>query len=57
VIVKAMGEKAPIAENEFADGRDNPTGRAKNRRVMFKLFSDDNKFEIMYDNAGPATDE
>lgn len=57
VIVKGMGEKMPIAENEFADGRDNPTGRAKNRRVMFKLFSDDNKFEIIYDNAGPATEE
>ncbi|MFD2797281.1 OmpA family protein [Promicromonospora vindobonensis] len=30
--VKGHGERQPIAENE-ADGKDNPVGRAKNRRV------------------------
>ena len=30
--VKGHGERQPIAENE-ADGKDNPAGRAKNRRV------------------------
>lgn len=54
VMVKGMGEKMPIAPNEFPDGRDNPEGRAKNRRVEFKLISDDNKIEIIYDNGGPA---
>lgn len=31
--VSGKGETAPIAPNAFADGRDNPAGRAKNRRV------------------------
>ncbi|GAB2505077.1 hypothetical protein GCM10027063_50410 [Promicromonospora xylanilytica] len=30
--VKGHGERQPIAENEV-DGKDNPAGRAKNRRV------------------------
>lgn len=32
----------PIAPNENPDGSDNPEGRAKNRRVEFKLLSDVN---------------
>lgn len=32
----------PIAPNENPDGSDNPEGRAKNRRVEFKLLSDIN---------------
>lgn len=31
--VTGMGEGAPIAPNETADGKDDPAGRAKNRRV------------------------
>lgn len=31
--VVGMGEGAPIAPNETADGKDDPAGRAKNRRV------------------------
>jgi outer membrane protein OmpA-like peptidoglycan-associated protein len=31
--VVGMGEGAPIAPNETADGKDDPIGRAKNRRV------------------------
>jgi outer membrane protein OmpA-like peptidoglycan-associated protein len=31
--VKGLGKQNPVAPNTYADGRDNPEGRAKNRRV------------------------
>lgn len=55
LIVKGVGEKQPIAPNEFPDGRDNEEGRAANRRVEFKLFSDEIKVDIEYDKAFPTT--
>ena len=58
IIVKGLGESQPIAPNEFPDGRDNPEGRAKNRRVEFKLITDDKKdIEIIYDTNGPSSVE
>ncbi len=54
LIVKGVGEKQPIAPNEFPDGRDNEEGRATNRRVEFKLFSDEIKVDIEYDKAFPT---
>lgn len=33
VVARGYGEKYPVAPNTHADGTDNPTGRAKNRRV------------------------
>ncbi len=33
------GESMPVAENEFADGTDNPDGRQLNRRTEFKIIS------------------
>ena len=33
VTAKGLGEAYPVAPNEYPDGADNPTGRAKNRRV------------------------
>jgi outer membrane protein OmpA-like peptidoglycan-associated protein len=33
VRTRGFGEKYPIAPNQGSDGRDNPSGRAKNRRV------------------------
>ena len=32
-----MGSDQPVAENLAADGSDNPTGRAANRRVEIQL--------------------
>ncbi len=32
------GESQPIAENQFADGADNPEGRQLNRRTEFKII-------------------
>lgn len=38
IIIKAVGESNPEAENEKSDGSDNPAGRAKNRRVEVHPF-------------------
>jgi outer membrane protein OmpA-like peptidoglycan-associated protein len=35
--VETMGEKRPVAPNSLPDGKDNPVGRQKNRRVNFVL--------------------
>ena len=35
---KGYGESEPIAPNTNPDGSDNPDGRAKNRRVDFKVL-------------------
>jgi outer membrane protein OmpA-like peptidoglycan-associated protein len=37
VVVEGRGEADPVAQNAFPDGRDNPEGRAQNRRVEFLL--------------------
>ena len=37
VVVEGRGEAEPIAANALPDGRDNPEGRARNRRVEFML--------------------
>lgn len=35
--VKGLGDTSPVAPNTLADGKDNPDGRALNRRVEFIL--------------------
>ncbi len=37
--VKGFGEKNPVAANTRADGKDDPDGRAKNRRVEIRFGS------------------
>lgn len=38
IVAKSYGQTKPIAPNNFSDGSDNPAGRAKNRRVEFKVI-------------------
>jgi len=60
IITAGFGELKPIAPNENPDGSDNPEGRAKNRRVEFKLLNDVNddlKINIEYSNEGPTSFE
>lgn len=39
LIVRSSGEQHPIAPNTYPDGRDNPEGRARNRRVELTIES------------------
>ncbi|MDA3616015.1 OmpA family protein, partial [Polluticaenibacter yanchengensis] len=39
LIAIGKGESEPVADNETADGKDNPEGRAKNRRTEFKILN------------------
>jgi outer membrane protein OmpA-like peptidoglycan-associated protein/tetratricopeptide (TPR) repeat protein len=38
IIAKGYGETLPVTPNEFSNGKDNPDGRAKNRRTVFKVI-------------------
>lgn len=38
IIAKGYGETQPVAANELPNGKDNPEGRAKNRRTEFKVI-------------------
>jgi outer membrane protein OmpA-like peptidoglycan-associated protein/tetratricopeptide (TPR) repeat protein len=38
IIPKGFGETQPVAPNELPNGKDNPEGRAKNRRTEFKVI-------------------
>ncbi len=38
--LKSYGEKSPAAQNKTAEGKDNPTGRALNRRVEFIILEE-----------------
>lgn len=38
MIAKGFGETQPVAPNEFSNGKDNPDGRARNRRTEFKVL-------------------
>lgn len=58
VVAEGFGEITPIAPNENPDGSDNSEGRAKNRRVEFKLLNDVNQdfpIEIEYEVQEPET--
>lgn len=40
ITVKTFGEKMPAVPNELPNGEDDPEGRARNRRVEFKIIPD-----------------
>jgi outer membrane protein OmpA-like peptidoglycan-associated protein len=37
IAAKGLGEESPVAQNQNADGSDNPEGRAQNRRVQITV--------------------
>lgn len=55
IVAKGYGEKVPLAPNE-KDGKDDPEGRARNRRVEFKILPDkpEEAPEIQYDPTEPV---
>jgi outer membrane protein OmpA-like peptidoglycan-associated protein/tetratricopeptide (TPR) repeat protein len=54
VVTKAMGKSMPLAPNEI-DGKDDPEGRAQNRRVEFKIIPDkpENAPDVDYEAGKP----
>lgn len=52
-----FGETNPIAPNENSDGSDNEAGRAKNRRVEFKLSNIEKGFKVDYEAQDPKSFE
>lgn len=52
---KGFGESKPIAPNTLANGADNPSGRAINRRTEFKIISEDPTRRMVYDSNKPGT--
>lgn len=58
ISTQGYGESKPIASNENPDGSDNEAGRAKNRRVEFRLFKGNNEelnFKIDYEAQTPKS--
>lgn len=53
ITTKFNGETKPIASNTNADGSDNPDGRAKNRRVEFRINTGSSKVTIEYEDNSP----
>lgn len=48
------GESKPVAANQNADGSDNADGRAKNRRVEFRINTGSSNAEIIYEDNSPV---
>lgn len=55
IITVGYGEARPIAANQNDDGSDNEAGRAKNRRVEFKLSNFEDGIKVEYEAQDPKT--
>lgn len=52
VVAKSYGEKQPAVPNELPTGEDDPEGRARNRRVEFKVIPDKPEDAPEFENYG-----
>lgn len=57
VIAKWFGEKQPAVPNELPNGEDDPEGRARNRRVEFKIIVDKPEDAPEFENVGEVVKE
>ena len=57
IVVKTFGEKVPAVANELPNGEDDPEGRARNRRVEFKLIPDKVEDAPEYESYGEVVKE
>ena len=55
MIAKGLGEEQPAAPNTTAGGRDNPRGRALNRRTEFRVVSEDQGRRVIFDSTRPGS--
>ncbi len=54
ITAKGFGESMPAAPNTMANGKDNPTGRAANRRTELRIISDVPTRRVLYNSAKPG---
>jgi len=57
ITVKTFGEKQPAVPNELPNGEDDPEGRARNRRVEFKIIVDKTEDAPEYESYGEVVKE
>jgi len=57
IVVKTFGEKMPAVPNELPNGEDDPEGRARNRRVEFKIIPDKPEDAPDFENYGDPVKE
>jgi peptidoglycan-associated lipoprotein len=57
VVVKTFGETAPSVPNELPGGEDDPEGRARNRRVEFKVIPDKADDAPEFESYGTVVDK
>jgi len=55
MIAKGLGEEQPAAPNTTTGGRDNPQGRALNRRTEFRVVSEDQGRRVIFDSTRPGS--
>ena len=53
ITVTFKGEQNPLVANQNSDGSDDPDGRAKNRRVEFRIITGSEKIDIEYEDNSP----
>ncbi|HWB63590.1 MAG TPA: OmpA family protein, partial [Chitinophagales bacterium] len=57
VVAKWFGESKPAVPNELPNGEDDPEGRARNRRVEFKIIPDKPEDAPEFENIGEVVKE
>jgi peptidoglycan-associated lipoprotein len=57
IVVKTFGETMPAVPNELPNGEDDPEGRARNRRVEFKIIVDKTEDAPEFESYGEVVKE
>ncbi|MBA3648353.1 MAG: OmpA family protein [Chitinophagales bacterium] len=57
LIAKGYGPTQPVAPNKLKNGKDNPEGRALNRRTEFKIVGSIPGRELIYQQGNPSEDQ
>jgi len=57
IVVKTFGESQPAVPNELPNGEDDPEGRARNRRVEFKIIVDKTEDAPEFESTGEVVKE